>query len=69
MAVFEDDFNQPPAIESVRVRLSDDKYLLLLQWRLLNPATGFNDCDGELSEIIGSIEYQVEKKIFANIVC
>ena len=25
VAVFGDDFNQPPAIESVRVRLSDDE--------------------------------------------
>ena len=66
VAVFGDDFNQPPVIESVRVRLSDDEYLLLLQWQLQNPATGFNACDGELSEIIGSIEYQVEDKIFGD---
>jgi hypothetical protein len=66
VAVFGDDFNLPPAIESVRVRLSDDEYLLLLQWQLQNPYTGFNACDGELSEIIGSIEYQVEDKIFGN---
>lgn len=31
VAVFGDNFNQPPVIESVRVRLSDDEYLLLLQ--------------------------------------
>ena len=66
VAVFGDDFNLPPAIESVRVRLSDDEYLLLLQWQLQNPYTGFNACDGELSEIIGSIEYQVEDKIFGD---
>lgn len=65
-AAFGEDFNQPPVIESVRVRLSDNEYLLLLQWQLQNPTTGFNACDGELSEIIGSIEYQVEKKIFGN---
>ncbi len=64
VAVFGDDFAQPPVIELVRVRLSDDEYLLLLQWQLQNPATGFNACDGELSDIIGSIEYQVEEKIF-----
>ena len=66
VAVFGDNFNQPPVIESVRVRLSDDEYLLLLQWQLQNPSTGFNACDGELSEIIGSIEYQVEDKIFGD---
>jgi hypothetical protein len=66
VAVFGDNFNQPPVIESVRVRLSDDEYLLLLQWQLQNPDTGFNACDGELSEIIGSIEYQVEDKIFGD---
>ena len=66
VAVFGDDFNQPPVIESVRVRLSDDEYLLLLQWQLQNPDTGFNACDGELCEIIGSIEYQVEDKIFGD---
>lgn len=66
VAVFGDDFNLPPAIESVRVRLSDDEYLLLLQWQLQNPDTGFNACDGELSKIIGSIEYQVEEKIFGD---
>ena len=66
VAVFGDNFNQPPVIESVRVRLSDDEYLLLLQWQLQNPTTGFNACDGELSEIIGSIEYQVEDKIFGD---
>ena len=66
VAVFGDNFNQPPVIESVRVRLSDDEYLLLLQWQLQNPGTGFNACDGELSEIIGSIEYQVEDKIFGD---
>ena len=66
VAVFGDDFAQPPVIESVRVRLSDDEYLLLLQWQLQNPYTGFNACDGELSKIIGSIEYQVEDKIFGD---
>lgn len=66
VAVFGDNFNQPPAVESVRVRLSDDEYLLLLQWQLQNPNTGFNACDGELCEIIGSIEYQVEDKIFGD---
>ena len=66
VAVFGDNFNQPPVIESVRVRLSDDEYLLLLQWQLQNPDTGFNACDGVLCEFIGSIEYQVDDKIFGD---
>ncbi len=66
VAVFGDDFTQPPVTQTVRVRLSDDEYSLLLQWQLQNPDTGFNACDGVLSEIIGSIEYQVEDKIFGD---
>ena len=66
VAVFEEDFNLPPTNKSVRVRLSDDEYLLLLQWQLQNPATGFNACDGELSDIIASIMCQVEEKIFGD---
>ncbi len=66
VALFEDDFCKPPRVESVRVRLSDDEYLLLLQWQLQNPATGFNACDGELSDIIATIECQVEDKIFGD---
>lgn len=66
VAVFGDDFTQPPVTQTVRVRLPDDEYSLLLQWQLQNPDTGFNACDGELSEIIGSIEYQVEDKIFGD---
>ena len=66
VAVFGADFTQPPVTQTVRVRLSDDEYLLLLQWQLQSPDTGFNACDGELSEIIGSIEYQVEDKIFGD---
>ena len=65
-AVFGDDFKEPPVVETLRVRLSDDEYQLLLQWQLQNPDTGFNACDGELCEIIGSIEYQVEDKIFGD---
>lgn len=66
VAVFEEDFNLPPTNKTVRVRLSDDEYLLLLQWQLQNPATGFNACDGELSDIIATIECQVEDKIFGD---
>ena len=66
VAVFGDDFNQPPASKSVRVRLSDDEYLLLLQWQLQNPGAGFNACYVELSDISASIECQVEEKIFGD---
>lgn len=66
VAVFGDDFNDPPTTKSIRVRLSDEEYLLLLQWQLQNPHTGFNACDGDLYEIITSIECQVEDKIFGD---
>ena len=64
VAVFKDNFNEAPIVKSIRVRLSDDEYLRLLQWQLQNPTTSFNACDVELSDIIGSIEYQVEEKVF-----
>ena len=66
VAVSRDDFNEPPTIKSVRVRLSDEEYLLLLQWQLQNPGTGFNACYEELSDISVSIECQVEEKIFGD---
>ena len=66
VAVFGDDFKKPPVTKSVRVRLSDDEYLLLLQWQLQNPATGFNACYVELGDISVSIECQVEEKIFGD---
>ena len=65
-AVFGDDFNERPTIKSVRVRLTDEEYLLLLQWQLQNPKTGFNACDGDLCDIISSIECQIEDKIFGD---
>lgn len=64
VAIFGEDFGKPPMVKSLRVRLSDEEYLLLLQWQLQNPATGFNACD--LCEAIGSIEYQVENKVFGD---
>lgn len=66
VAVFGDDFNEMPTIKTLRVRLSDEEYLLLLQWQLRNPSTGFNACYAELSDISVSIECQVEEKIFGN---
>ena len=66
VAVFGDDFNQPPVTQAVRVRLSDDEYLLLLQWQLQSPNLGFNACYVELSDISATIECQVEDKIFGD---
>lgn len=66
VAVFGDDFNVPPVVETLRVRLSDDEYQLLLQWQLQNPMTGFNACYAELTDISVSIECQVEEKIFGD---
>ena len=64
VAVFGEDFSERPAVKSVRVRLSDEEYLLLLQWQLQNPTTGFNACYVELCDIASSIECQVEDKVF-----
>ena len=66
VAVFGEDFNQPPAIETLRVRLSDEEYLLLLQWQLQNPNAGFNICYEELDDISVSIECQIEDKVFGD---
>ena len=66
VAVFGDDFNEPPVVETLRVRLSDDEYQLLLQWQLQNPKTGFNACYADLTDISVSIECQVEEKIFGD---
>ena len=66
VAVFGNNFNEPPVLKTLRVRLTDDEYLLLLQWQLQNPNTGFNACYTELSEISVSVEYQVENKIFGD---
>ena len=66
VAVFGEDFNLPPAIETLRVRLSDEEYQLLLQWQLQNPDAGFNICYEELDDISVSIECQVEEKIFGD---
>ena len=64
VAVFGENFNEPPVVNTLRVRLSDDEYLRLLQWQLQNPAAGFNACDVELSDIIGSIVCEVKEKVF-----
>lgn len=66
VAVFGDNFNEAPIIKTLRVRLSDEEYLLLMQWQLQNPNTGFNACYAELSDISVLIECQVEEKIFGD---
>ena len=63
-ARFGDDFHQPPTIVPVQVRLSDDDYIHLLRWQIDNPATGFCACVGDLCDIAGSIEYQVEEALY-----
>ena len=64
VAVFGDDFSAPPTIETIRIKLTDEEYLLLLQWQLQNPECGYNACDADLYEILGSVDYQVEDKIY-----
>ena len=66
VAVFGENFNEPPTVKSIRVRLSDEEYQLLLQWQLQHPTAGINACDSDMCDIIGSIEYQVEEKIFGD---
>ena len=66
VAVFGEDFNEPPVIETLRVRLSNEEYLLLLQWQLQNPDAGFNICYEELDDISISIECQIEDKVFGD---
>lgn len=66
VAVFGEDFNEPPVIKTIRVRLSDEEYLLLLQWQLQNPDAGFNICYEELDDVSVSIECQIEDKVFGD---
>ena len=63
VALFGDDFHEPPKVETMRVRLSDDEYLRLLQWQLQNPACGFNHYDIDTEAKI-NIEYEVEDRFF-----
>ena len=63
VALFEDDFHKPPKIETIRVRLSDNEYLLLLQWQLQNPQCGFNHYEIDTDAMI-AIESKVEEVFF-----
>lgn len=63
VALFGDDFHEPPKIETTRVRLSDNEYLRLLQWQLHNPSAGFNHYDIDTEAKI-NIEYEIEDQFF-----
>lgn len=65
VAIFGDDFHEPPRIETTRVKLSDDEYLRLLQWQLQNPSCGFNHYNIDVEAKI-NIEYEVEDRFFPN---
>ena len=63
VALFEEDFHKPPVIHSIRVRLKDEEYLLLLQWQLQNPDCGFNHYDVD-SDASFEIQNKVEEVFF-----
>ena len=63
VAIFEEDFHQPPAIHSIRVRLKDEEYLLLLQWQIQNPDCGFNHYDVDADATV-AIQSRVEDLFF-----
>lgn len=63
VALFEDDFHKPPKIETIRVRLSDDEYLFLLQWQIQNPQCGFNHYEIDTVAMV-AIESKVEDVFF-----
>jgi hypothetical protein len=63
VAIFGDDFHAPPTIHSMRVRLSDEKYLHLLQWQIMNPKCGSKHFDVDTDALV-DIESAVEDKFF-----
>ena len=63
MALFGEDFHQPPQIVPVEVALTDNEYLRLLQWQLLNPGTGV-DYYEEISDIVEKIELEAEERYY-----
>jgi hypothetical protein len=63
MALFGNDFHQPPQIVPVEVALTDNEYLRLLQWQLLNPNTGV-DYYEEISDIVEKIEFEAEMRYY-----
>jgi hypothetical protein len=63
VALFEEDFHIPPVIHSIRVRLKDEDYLLLLQWQLQNPDCGFNHYQVDADASV-AIQNKVEDVFF-----
>ena len=63
VALFGEDFHMPPVIHSIRVRLKDEEYLLLLQWQLQNPDCGFNHYDVD-TDASFEIQNKVEEVFF-----
>jgi hypothetical protein len=63
VALFGEDFHKPPVIHSIRVRLKDEEYLLLLQWQLQNPDCGFNHYDVD-TDASFEIQNKVEEVFF-----
>lgn len=53
----------PPVIHSIRVRLKDEEYLLLLQWQLQNPDCGFNHYDVD-TDASFEIQNKIEEVFF-----
>ena len=53
----------PPVIHSIRVRLKDEEYLLLLHWQLQNPDCGFNHYEVD-TDASFEIQYKVEEVLF-----
>ena len=64
VALFDRDFHKAPTIHTVDVRLSDEEYLRLLQWQILNPESGINGYDTSIGDIIIEIELTVEDVLF-----
>ena len=63
VAIFGDDFHVPPTIHSIRVRLSDEEYLHLLQWQVMNPKCGSKHLDVDTDALV-NIESAVDDKFF-----
>jgi hypothetical protein len=63
VALFKADFHKAPKVKSLRVRLSDNDYLRLLQWQMHNPNCSFNHYEID-PDIRVAIESSVEEQFF-----
>lgn len=63
VALFKSDFHKAPKVKSLRVRLSDNDYLRLLQWQMHNPNCSFNHYEID-PDIRVAIESSVEEQFF-----